>query len=67
MMVYDLKICLPSYLPPLIHIINCCIIESYFSLLWKKAIVKPLTKTTNPKELKELRPIIIPSVVSKVI
>lgn len=63
----DLKLCLPFCINPLINILNTCIINGVFPLTWKKAIVKPLAKVSTPKELKDLRPISILAVVSKIL
>lgn len=65
--VRDLKLCIPYCLGPLLNIINSCILESYFPYIWKRAVVKPLAKIMNPREFKDLRPISILSVVSKII
>ena len=65
--VKDLNMCLSFCIKPLINIINSSILESTFPSLWKKAIIKPLNKIPNPKDLKDFRPISILSTVSKII
>lgn len=59
--------CCPTILPYLSHIINFCILSDVFPSSWKLAHVLPLPKTNNPKELKDLRPISILPVLSKVL
>ena len=63
----DLRHCLPYCINPILNIINSCILESHFPALWKKAIIIPIPKVTNPKEPKDLRPISILPVLSKVL
>ena len=41
--------------------------ENVFPLVWKRAIIKPLCKISKPEELKDLRPISILPVVSKIV
>ena len=63
----DLKLCLPFCIDPLINIINSCILDNTYPEIWKKAIVTPLPKISDPKEVKDLRPISILPTVSKII
>ncbi|KAF4518137.1 hypothetical protein B566_EDAN008839 [Ephemera danica] len=46
-------------LPPLTLIINKCIISSKFPCSWKKAIVRPIPKTSSPTSPADTRPISI--------
>lgn len=59
--------CCPTILPFLTHIINVCLKESVFPDSWKEALVKPVPKINNPEEFKDLRPISILPVLSKVL
>lgn len=61
-----LKLCCPSILPHLTHLFNYCIENKSFPKLWKTAIVVPLPKVMNPKTLKDVRPISLLPVMSKV-
>lgn len=63
----DIRLCLPFCLDPLLHIVNECILQEKFPSLWKKAIIKPIPKNSNPKEYKDLRPISILSAASKIL
>uniref|UniRef100_A0A2A4JF59 Reverse transcriptase domain-containing protein n=1 Tax=Heliothis virescens TaxID=7102 RepID=A0A2A4JF59_HELVI len=62
-----LNLTLPQTLPVITHIINCSIVSSTFPDQWKIALVKPLPKTTNPTDVKDLRPISILPCLSKVL
>lgn len=59
--------CCPIILPYLTHIINFCILSNVFPSSWKLAHVLPLPKINNPSELKDLRPISILPVLSKIL
>lgn len=61
-----IKMCCPTILPFVTHIINFCICESVFPECWKLAVVRPLPKISNPLHMKDLRPISLLPVVSKV-
>lgn len=65
--IYMIKLCVPHLLPVISHIINHCITFSVFPDCWKKANVIPLQKTRNPTEFKDLRPISILPVLSKIL
>ena len=52
-------------LPPFTLIINKCIISSKFPCSWKKAIVRPIPKTSSPTSPADTRPISIISVLAK--
>lgn len=58
---------LPRTLGVITAIANKSIQTGVFPEIWKEAIVKPLPKTTCPKELKDLRPISILPFLSKII
>lgn len=52
----------------IVHIIfNFCITNSVFSSIWKKAYIIPLGKIKNPKNFKDLRPISILPIISKIL
>jgi len=62
-----IKMCCPTILPYLTHIINCCLLDGSFPSSWKTAIVRPIAKIKNPVELKDLRPISVLPTLSKVL
>lgn len=62
-----IKYCCPIILPYVVHIINYCIIHSIFPNSWKRGLVLPLPKNNNPTEYKDLRPISILPVLSKLL
>ena len=62
----DIKLCLPFCKNPLINIVNTCIIDNQYPTIWKKAIIKPIAKVSNPKEISDLRPISILPAMSKI-
>lgn len=62
-----LKLCIPFLLPYITHIVNFCLINSVFPCCWKRARVIPLPKVNNPKSFKDLRPISILPVISKLL
>ena len=63
----DIKLCLPFCIKPLINIINSCILENVYPLIWKKSIIKPVSKISNPTNFNDLRPISILSTISKIL
>lgn len=62
-----LKLCCPVILPYLTHLINICLESETFPSEWKHAIVLPLPKTKQPQSFKDLRPISLLPVMSKVL
>lgn len=58
---------LPQTLTLITAIVNTSIISNKFPTQWKTAIVKPLPKTNNPTNLKDLRPISILTFLSKIV
>lgn len=52
---------------PLMNIINTCILENVFPDLWKKSVIIPIPKKTNPTNQEDFRPISILPVVSKIV
>lgn len=62
-----LRHCGDLIIPYLTHIVNCCIESNTFPGNWKTAIVKPIPKIPDPKEMKDLRPISILPVLSKIL
>lgn len=51
----------------LLHIINSCILENYFPEKWKIALIRPIPKSPDVKEYKDLRPISILPYMSKIL
>ena len=64
---FMLKLSLPAILNHLTHILNCCLEVGHFPDSWKKSIVFPIPKVTNPSEVTELRPISLLPVLSKIL
>ena len=62
-----LKLCCPTIIPYITHIINSCLEQCVYPSAWKKAIIRPLCKVNNPSELCHLRPISILSAISKLL
>lgn len=62
-----LKYCIHSVLPVLEHIINFSLQNGTFPDLWKKANIIPIPKVKQPQTCKDLRPVSILCVLSKVI
>ena len=62
-----LLLCCPFVIPFVTHIINECILNSYFPVQWKQAQVIPLPKNSNPSEYGHLRGISILPTLSKVL
>lgn len=60
-----IHLCCPYILPFLTHIINSCIEKKYFPQCWKISHIIPMPKLKNITEMKDLRPISILSVLSK--
>lgn len=61
-----LKYSLSVTLPIITHIVNTCLGNNVFPNSWKISVVVPLAKLCNPKELKDIRPISLLPVLSKV-
>lgn len=59
--------CGPYIVDHIVHIVNSCILESYYPSSWKEAIAIPFPKTTSVSEINQLRLISILPVVSKVL
>lgn len=53
--------------PHLTYVVNNCITQSYFPVLWKAALVRPIGKVKNPTEMDEFRQISILSALSKIL
>lgn len=62
-----IELCVPFLLPYITHIINYCITKSVFPSEWKRARILPLPKTSEVKDMKDLRPISILPTLSKII
>lgn len=64
---YMLKICGIEIVKFITHIINSCLLMSYFPKSWKVANVVPYPKTDNPADFSELRAVSILPVLSKIL
>lgn len=62
-----LSLCFDFIVPFLTHILNCCLEQGIFPDIWKIAIVRPVPKTAVPAEFRDLRPISILPVLSKIL
>jgi len=62
-----LKLCIDSILPVLEHIVNFSLERGVFPTMWKMSRVKPIAKIKKPKECKDLRPVSILCVLSKMV
>ena len=62
-----LTLTLPQSLAAITAIVNRSITTGTFPDLWRKAIVRPLPKKSNPQSYKDLRPISILPCLSKVL
>lgn len=62
-----INMCCPFLIPFISHIINFCLRESVFPSQWKTAIIHPLPKVSSPLDFKDLRPISILPVISKIL
>lgn len=62
-----LKLCMPVISIYLTHLINLCLEKSYFPKYWKYAVICPIPKVNNPLEYKDLRPISLLSILSKIL
>lgn len=61
-----LKIILPYFMDVIVHIINYSLIQNIFPSLWNKAIIKPIGKINEPKNVADTRPIVLNSVMTKI-
>lgn len=62
-----IKLLSPFILPVLVHLFNTIIDTDTFPSCWKKAIVTPIPKSSNPTEPKDFRPISVLPAVSKIL
>lgn len=62
-----IKLCMPAILYHVTHILNCCIEVGYFPESWKTAIIKPIPKINLPNSLRDLRPISLLPILSKIL
>lgn len=62
-----IKMTLPSTLPVITEIVNNCLKTKKFPDTWKLAKIKPIPKCSKVEELKDLRPISILPVFSKIV
>lgn len=61
-----IEYCCPTILPYLTHVMNYCVLHNIFPSTWKIGAVVPIAKIKDPKDYKDLRPITILPVLSKV-
>jgi len=61
-----IKLCCPFLLDYLRHIYNVCISNHYFPTAWKRSMIIPVAKKSNPTVYSDLRPISIIPVLSKI-
>ena len=57
---------LPQTFGVITAIVNMSIETGIFPEIWKDSIIKPIPKTSNPTELKDLRPVSILPFMSKI-
>nr|CAI5863097.1 unnamed protein product [Callosobruchus analis] len=62
-----IKMCLPTLLPYITHIINSCLESGYFPKRWREAIVIPVPKNSSPSNFNDLRPISLLPLFSKLL
>lgn len=62
-----IQLCCPQIVPYITHIINECLLTSYFPDLWKRALVSPVPKVTNPTDMNQLRSINVLPTFSKIL
>nr|CAH7767839.1 unnamed protein product [Callosobruchus chinensis] len=62
-----IKMCLPTILPYITHIINSCLESGYFPKRWKEAIIIPVPKNSSPSTFNDLRPISLLPLFSKLL
>lgn len=62
-----IKLLCPFILPVLIHLFNAIIDTKSFPASWKKAIITPIPKVSNPIHPKDFRPISVLPAISKVL
>lgn len=60
-------LCCPYIVPIITHIVNYCLENSVFPNQWKIGIVKPIPKCNIVTEYKDLRPVCILPVLSKIL
>lgn len=60
------KLLCPHILPLLVHLFNMIIDSRTFPAIWKKAIVTPIPKSSNPVGPKDYRPISVLPALSKI-
>lgn len=62
-----IHLCCPYIIKFITHIINECILKSYFPRCWKSALVTPMPKVNNPSEFSQFRSISILPALSKIL
>lgn len=62
-----LKLLCPFVLPTLVNMYNTIIDTSTFPAIWKKGVVTPIPKISNPTQPKDFRPISVLPAISKVL
>lgn len=62
-----IKLSIPCLLPILVHIFDESLQRSCFPDVWKTSIIRPIPKTSNPRECKDFRPISLLCTLSKIL
>lgn len=62
-----IKLCCPYIVPVITHIVNFCLENNVFPNQWKIALVKPIPKSNEVKEYKDLRPVCVLPALSKIL
>lgn len=62
-----IKMLSPHILPILVHLFNSIIDSRIYPSIWKKAIVTPIPKSSDPSLPKDFRPISVLPAVSKIL
>lgn len=62
-----IKMLVPFVLPLLVHLFNAIIDARTFPAIWKKALITPVPKVSNPTTPKDFRPISVLPAISKVL
>lgn len=62
-----IKYCIPYITDHITHLLNCILETSNFPIDWKKALIIPVPKISNPTTYADLRPISILPTLSKIL
>jgi len=61
------KHCAMELTPIITHIVNLSLTQGRPPNLWKRAIITPVPKVSNPKELADFRPIFVTPLISRIV